>query len=214
MQHNFKDEVGNVYGKLRVIQYHGRNKTGNAMWECECECGTKTIVSGIQMRYGRVKSCGCYRSEWSKENKTTHGMGSARNREPLYKVWASMKARCSNQNDSAYSNYGGRGIFVCCEWQEFVPFMEWAMSNGYEQGLELDREDNNKGYSPENCRFIPRLQNARNKRSNRYISYRGQTKTMSEWAESIGMKQKTLGRRLHLGWSVEDALTKPIRGQK
>lgn len=122
-----------------------------------------------------------------------------------------MIERCENPNNASYKNYGGRGIKVCKKWRkDFTAFCRWARSNGYDPKLSIDRIDNDKGYSPNNCRWADSKTQARNRRNNRIIEYNGESKAASEWAEICGLNPKTFRNRLDAGWSVEDALTIPL----
>ena len=131
----------------------------------------------------------------------------------LYPIWSGMKDRCLNKNNKRYSSYGGRGIEVCKEWQQsFRAFLRWAMANGYEEGLSIDRIDNDGNYCPENCRWATAKEQANNKRWNHLITYNGKTQTMKEWAEELGIKLSTLSQRINsYRWSDEKALTTPVR---
>jgi hypothetical protein len=123
-----------------------------------------------------------------------------------------MRRRCNNPNQDAYKNYGARGIFVCSEWQsDFKVFHEWAMANGYQNSLTIERIDNEKGYSPDNCKWVTRKEQANNSRHNRLITYKGKTKTVAQWAEEKGINPKTLRKRLWNGWDVESALEQSVR---
>lgn len=128
----------------------------------------------------------------------------------LYRVWDGIIQRCCNPNAKNYRNYGGRGIRICNEWREnFSAFEEFCLSNGWEYGLQVDRIDNNKGYSPDNIQFVTRAENLRNKRTNHLITFLGETLCAADWCERFGISGSTLWRRLKSGWSIEDALTKP-----
>lgn len=132
-----------------------------------------------------------------------HGMDGTK----IYRVWGRMKERCNNPHNSSYHSYGGRGIKVCDEWNDsFIPFYEWALANGYEDGLTLDRENVNGGYNPENCRWITNLEQQRNKRNNHFVTINGETKTISEWSEISGVPPKTLRHRIISNWKEEDLL--------
>ena len=125
------------------------------------------------------------------EAKIKHGMSVRYPR--LYKVWASMKTRCNNPNRDNYSRYGGRGIYVCEEWNNSVePFVGWSLENGYEEGLQLDRIDNDGPYSPNNCRWVTASENCRNKRNTKYLTLCGVTKPVIEWSEILGISRYTL----------------------
>lgn len=133
----------------------------------------------------------------------------------LYKTWANMINRCTNPNIPRYKCYGARGIAVCEEWRNsFAAFHSWAIGNGYSEGLTLDRIDNDGNYCPENCRWISNREQQFNRSNNRRLTFNGETLTVKEWADKIGMHPRTLGCRLDLGWSVEDALTKPVNRKR
>jgi hypothetical protein len=131
----------------------------------------------------------------------------------LYHTWKKMKERCNNPNCKAYKDYGGRGIKICDEWNnDYVSFREWAMNNGYNDLLTIDRIDNNNGYFPQNCRWVTaKIQNL-NRRTNHYLTFNGETKTISEWADITGINSATIGFRInHLHWPVDKALTQKVR---
>lgn len=130
----------------------------------------------------------------------------------LYRVWGGMVQRCYNPNASNYHNYGGRGIDMDDEWRnDFQIFEDYCLSNGWKDGLQIDRIDNNKGYAPNNVRFVTRKQNLRNKRTNHLITYNGETMCVADWCARLGINDSTVWRRLSSGWSVEDTLTKPLQ---
>ena len=132
----------------------------------------------------------------------------------LWKIWASMHERCEREKHKYYKNYGGRGIKVCDEWSEFIPFAKWARANGYADSLSIDRIDNDGNYEPSNCRWIPMKEQHSNKRSNRIIEYKGKTYTLTQLAEYAGIKKTTMRERLNNGWSVEEAVERPVRQRK
>ena len=127
-------------------------------------------------------------------------------------LWCHIKERCYNKNSKSNNRYGGRGIAVCDEWlHNSEAFKSWAIDNGYQLGLEIDRIDNNKGYSPENCRWVTKTQNARNTSRNKYIEWNGETRVLSEWCELLGLDYNSVNMRLHRGWSFEKAVSTPFR---
>lgn len=128
----------------------------------------------------------------------------------LYRIWIGMKYRCNNPNHSYYRDYGARGITVCGEWEKYENFRDWALSNGYQNDLTIDRIDNDKGYSPENCRWITMKKQSNNRRTNRVIECNGEKHTLSEWSEIVGVCVGTLWDRLKNGWSTERALFEPV----
>lgn len=208
----FKDIKGERFGRLIVIERIPSVKHGQEIsWICKCDCGNTCTVKGTHLRNGATKSCGCLRTELTRERsrklKTIHGESNTR----LYKIWACMKNRCSSPNNTHFDCYGGRGIHVCDEWQSFENFRKWANINGYDETLTLDRIDNNGNYEPSNCRWISRKEQANNRRTNRFIEFNGQVHSLARWAEIIGMQPRTLSNRLDAGWTVERAFTQPVK---
>lgn len=155
------DLTGQKYGKLTVIKYCGSNKRGRALWLCQCDCGNTKVILGNSLLSKLTLSCGCYNKEHSKNIHTKHNLSYSK----LYKVWGGMKTRCYNPKFMYYSNYGGRGITICDEWlNNFKTFYEWAINNGYKEGLTIDRINNDGIYEPSNCRWITRAEQNRNQR--------------------------------------------------
>lgn len=211
------DKVGKRYGKLTVIALAGRDNGGKPTWLCKCDCGNYKVVSSSNLGRHTV-SCGCKRAEDLKKNSFLPKHGQSRTR--LYGVWGSMIDRCNNPNAHEYENYGGRGIKVCDEWRyDFTQFEAWALANGYDEKAKktdctLDRIDTNGNYEPSNCRFVPMKTQSRNRRSNVLITYNGETHCMSEWAEIAGLKYMTFQHRLYAGWSMEDAMNRPLASMR
>ena len=197
------DYSGHRFGRLVAVVPVGRNRWRNVLWRCKCDCGNLTVVSSSDIK--RTSSCGCIHSEITSERTKTHGESHTK----LYKIWAAMKQRCRNPNNKRYADYGGRGIDLCDRWMDYPEFAEWARQNGYKAGVDIDRRDNGRGYSPENCRFVTRTQNCRNKRDNVFLEFRGDRKTIAEWAEVAMLPQKLIQGRKRRGWSDEETLALP-----
>ena len=189
------DIIGNTYSRLEVIGYSAQNKK----YITKCTCGKVHLVNKYNLVNGLVKSCGCLRLEG---NNKQHGERYTR----LYGVWKGMRCRCYTKSSISYKNYGARGIVICKEWDNFLTFKEWALNNGYKDGLTIDRIDVNGNYTPNNCRWVGIKENNNNRRSNRYITYKGSIKTMSQWANEYNIKPATLWARLNRGWDIEKAL--------
>lgn len=203
MGNKIKDLTGERFGKLTVVKYCGVINH-RAVFECKCDCGNTKVVQGQLLIRGNTKSCGCLQKETP--NATKHGLRNTH----LYGVWCTMKSRCNNENSKHYALYGGRGITVCHEWQKFEPFYNWAIENGYKEGLTLDRIDVNGNYEPSNCRWVDVKTQQNNRRNNRLITYNGETKTLAQWADEKGISKTTLHNRLTKSkWSVEKALNTP-----
>lgn len=191
------DLTGQRYGLLVVTGEHHRSEKGVYYWACKCDCGNTSVVSGNNLRCGSVRSCGCLAAKCKPPKTIKHGMSGTK----LHNIWISMKQRCTNPNDANYDRYGGRGITVCDEWQDdFVAFRDWALANGYVEGkFDLDREDNDKGYSPDNCRFISHLDNLRNTHRKLHDVIRGEDITLSEAAEKYGISYRLIYQRYKRG---------------
>lgn len=196
------DLTGRRFGRLLVKERQGSDSWKSALWLCLCDCGNECLVSSHNLRTSHTQSCGCLQKEATSKANTTHGHRHTR----IYGIWNAMIARCHRKNTKAYPMYGGRGITVCNEWKNgFQAFYDWAMANGYDDDLSIDRIDNDKGYSPDNCRWVSVDTQANNKRSNISVEYNGETHTLAEWAKALGIKYATLRKRLMGGWSVEEA---------
>ena len=203
-----KNLLNNRFGKLVVkavvpdlIKYHTR-------YLCVCDCGTEKEVDAKHLISGRTKSCGCFSKENAKLNATlnkscvvkTHGMSESSE----YIIWLGIKARCLRKSISS-KNYKDRGITICDRWMKFENFIS-DMGKRPSMEFSVDRIDNSKGYSPDNCRWATSLEQASNKRNNRLITFNGKTKHQAEWAREVGLKIATLHARLKSGWTIERAL--------
>lgn len=202
-----KDISGQVFGKLTVIErYENNTKSGNAQWLCICTCGNNAIVNGSKLRNGRTKSCGCNR-----KNSVAQGYSKTR----LYRIWTNMKNRCYKSSHDSYKYYGSLGISVCKEWQEsFINFRTWALKNGYDDSLSIDRINSKGNYEPLNCQWANQKQQMNNVKSNHHVIYKQVDYTLAELAEKFNLKYYTLINRLKLGWNIEQAVETPERKRK
>lgn len=205
------DLTGQRFGRLTALHRDTDNKGKDSKWICRCDCGNVVSVYTHNLTRGKSTSCGCYRNELTKERMTTHGLSHKEHR--LYRVWDSMRQRCGNPKDSAYKNYGGRGIRVCDEWEDnFLSFRTWAISNGYNDSLTIERINVDDDYCPENCKWIPFSEQTSNRRKTKYITVDGVTHTVHEWAEIKGINPLTIYSRIYSKhWDERDAVTRPVR---
>lgn len=192
-----KDITGQRFGRLTVTEFCGRDSKGRMLWKCRCDCGTEKVVLANKLLTGRTKSCGCLRNELSKERMTRHGMYGTR----LYHIWANMIQRCSNPKNISYQYYGGKGIIVCEEWKRFPTFAKWALANGYNDNLSIDRKNSDGNYEPGNCRWATNFIQCNNKSNNRRITYNGRTYTAAEVAKETGDDYFAVISRIKRGWS-------------
>lgn len=196
---NFKDLTNQKFGKLTTLyRLHNTHKKGGVHWLCLCDCGNLAEVRGDKLRSGYTKSCGCSRVT------TKHGKCHIR----LYNIYYGMKCRCYNKNYKYYEYYGGRGIKVCDEWlNDFQVFYDWAINNGYKENLTIDRINTNGNYEPDNCCWVDRKQQTRNRRNTKRIEYHGEIKPLAEWCELLGFEYSTIYDRIYkLNWPIEKAL--------
>jgi len=212
MSGKIKNITEQRFGRLIAVSVDKEKSShGNTYWNCLCDCGNRKSVIISALTRGATRSCGCLHLEIAYANgyrPKSHGLSKHR----LYKIWSGMIERYENSQNSAYIRYGNRNIKVCEKWRtNFIEFYNWSMTNGYDANLTIDRIDGTKGYSAENCRWASAKQQANNTKSNTLITYNGETHTLSEWADILGIKARTLRNRItELGWNNEKALTTPI----
>ena len=157
------DKLGLSFNRLTVVAYHGKGKFDKHYWRCLCECGEVVVLpaAAVGTKYSPI-SCGCYRKEILLLNRcdtTRHGL--TKTQPQLYAIFHSMHQRCKNKKSQRWKYYGAAGIKVSDEWSEVQEFCNWALSNGYEPGLSIDRIDSTKGYHPSNCEWVTRAENSR-----------------------------------------------------
>lgn len=191
---NFKNLTGEKFGRLTVIGVSRKVESGNReryYWRCKCDCGNEKEVRTDCLTSGLVKSCGCLKKEQDKINLTKYHKHKLSHTK-LWYTYYDMKSRCYDKTDKRYSDYGGREIEICPEWLEnFEDFVSWSLENGFDDNLQIDRIDNNSGYSPQNCRWISIKENCRNRRSNVMIEYQGKMITLVELSEILNIPYKT-----------------------
>jgi len=205
-----RDITGQIFGRLTAIKFAKIDDKKKTVWFFKCSCNPKKIVekSLNNVIQGVTKSCGCLGIEQYRINghlRLRHGMSRSR----PYNILMAIKKRCTNKKHPYYKNYGGRGISFDPRWKKFENFWE-DMKETYKDNLEIDRIDNNMGYSKNNCRWTTEKENCNNRRSHRFITYRGETHNITQWAEKIGMPIKLIYDRIvRFHWPVEKAFNKP-----
>ena len=201
------DVIGRKFGRLLITgDAPHRERNNNRRVVAQCECGSAGEYFLMALKSGETKSCGCMQREG--DCYKTHGHTQGRKFSPEYYSWASMMTRCRNPKSRAYPHYGGRGITVCERWGDFENFL--ADMGPRPDETTLERKNHSLGYSKENCEWATLDVQANNKRSSRPVTHNGETKTISQWAESLGMPYNTLFNRLtRLHWSPDRALTTP-----
>ena len=171
---------GTIFGELTTTGGHFPDGKHH-LWECFCSCGNVRFIEGTVLRNGKAKSCGCLKKTGNSSRK--HGMSGTR----IYHTWGEMKARCTNPKHKNFNRYGGRGITVCDEWLDSSVFFQWALSNGYSDNLTIERIDNNIGYSPTNCKFIPQTDQCLNQEKTHRILVNGVAVSLRRAAKIAGI---------------------------
>lgn len=188
----FKDLTGQRFGMLEVLE-RVPNQDGLVCWLCRCDCGNEKIIKRRELCSGDAISCGCFK----RNHFITHNMSYTR----IYKIWGGIKSRCYSKNSLYYKFYGARGIKVCDEWLDkkkgFINFYNWAIKNGYDENAKrgectIDRINVNGDYEPSNCRWVTNKEQQINKRSNHFLTYNGETLTISQWAEKLKINDSSL----------------------
>ena len=203
----FKDITGQKFNHLTVVELES-NLNQKAIWKCQCDCGNFKNVNGKDLKSGHTKSCGCLQ----KKTKIVRSKNQriAKNQDRLKQEWYSMKNRCLSTYHG-HKGYYDRGITVCQEWIEsYSNFKNWALANGYNDNLTLDRINNNKGYSPQNCRWATQKEQANNKTTNVFITYNGKTQTMKQWCDELELSYGTIRARRRNGKEGAD-LFAPVK---
>ncbi len=199
-----EDLTGRMFTWLTVLA-RDTSGAGRARWVCRCKCGAIKSVPAKDMKAGKTKSCGC----WIRANnpRRTHGHSHTR----LYSIWQGMMRRCHDETNAGYGDYGGRGIAVCERWHDVSNFH--ADMGAPPPKHEIERLDNDKGYSPENCKWATRKEQLRNKRNNLIVEFAGQRKCVTDWGGGDRKTIKRITYRLQHGYSAEDAITLPALGR-
>lgn len=200
-----RDVTGLTFNRLTAMNPTGRRTRGSVVWLCLCQCGRTHEVALEYLVSGQIKSCGCIRGQ----SFVTHGASRKGRWTPEYAVWSGMMQRCHNPKSVRFKDYGARGITVCERWHSFQHFL---MDMGPRpHGLTLDRSRNNEGYAPENCKWATHIEQNRNRRNNRVISWNGVEMCVAEWSDCTGLPAKAITNRLRRGWSIDRALSEDLK---
>lgn len=206
------DLSGQKFGRLVAHSYVGPSAAG-AVWFCVCDCGGSSKTTITKLRSGHTKSCGCLKNELTRARSITHGLSGTYE----HGIWLAMIQRCTNPNNQAYPDYAGRGIFICDRWVNgdgplsgFECFFS-DMGARPDNTHTLDRVDNDGPYSPDNCQWATRKQQARNRRSNRLVFVDGIQMSVAEACEKLGFNHNFINNRLQKGFSWQRAITQPKR---
>lgn len=202
-----------VIGELEIRVAPGGGRIGYQ--ECECECGTRRSTQVPGLLCGSSLSCGCITKERLIATMTKHGAAARGKPTRLYRTWADMRRRCQSPTHPRFADWGGRGISVYPEWEDFIAFREWALANGYRDDLEIDRIDNNGNYEPTNCRWVNDAAQASNRRPTRLITAFGETMPVHCWSKDARCRvcYTSLQKRLARGLPAEIAITAPAVGR-
>ena len=201
--HLFVNRIGEKCAMLTIIDYAGRAESDNThLWLCRCDCGNEKAIRGSNLKGEKTKSCGC-------KNHLGYATHGKTNTSEMH-TWSSMKARCYNKKNPDYKNYGGRGITICDRWLGSDGFINFIKDMGDKPTPKhsVDRIDNNKGYSPENCRWATQLEQARNTRRNKFIIHNGIPYTITEASKHFSINQPSITKNLQNGLSFAEILKK------
>jgi hypothetical protein len=201
------DLSGRRFGLWTVGPQAGNTAGGGALWACQCDCGVERRVLGADLRNGKSTGCGCTSVGRLGDSCRKHSATGSR----LHRIWVNMRKRCRNPNTPKFENYGGRGITICSEWNEFVVFEAWALANGYEPHLSIERKDVNGNYTPENCTWADAATQSANRR---FVSRAPDGELWWHKARANGITWAAYQWRLSDGWPHELAVTWPMNKRR
>lgn len=203
--------VGQRFFRLTVTARHPENATnGSVKWDCLCDCGNTIVVTTSSLRTNNTRSCGCYRKEVVTASNTSHGMYGS----PEHTTWRAIKGRCYEKSHIGYSRYGGRGITMSDEWKNDFQAFYRDMGPRPSPGHSIERDDNDKGYYKENCRWATRLEQANNTSRNIYCEFDGEIKSLPDWCRELNLSYPKMRRYIRKGLSFEDAADLVIKEAK
>jgi len=205
----FQDLTGQRFCRLFVLWMGPRGRNGAIQYWCICACGRTRLVDGRNLSSKNTQSCGCKRDEQVAKLTRTHG----KTKTPEYAIWTAMLQRCANPNNAAWKDYGGRGITVCPAWKKSFETFLADMGPRPTPKHSIERRNNNLGYAADNCFWATRQEQNRNSRKNVLLPYQGRTQCLAAWGEEIGIEGDRIRQRIQQGWSIERAVTTPLRHQ-
>ncbi len=200
---------GSRFCRLTAVAEQPRD--GNPItWLFHCDCGADFVARAAKVKSGHTRSCGCLSRETSRKRLLRHGYGNYKTRE--YRVWCCLKARCHNPRNCSYPDYGARGITVCDRWLGRDGFLNFLADMGAcpSTSHSIDRLDNSRGYSPDNCAWRTHTEQMNNRRGNVTLTYNGETLTLSQWSRRLNIKRATLNARVRMGWDATRTITTPV----
>ena len=201
------DLTEQTFGRLTVVERAENAKGRHPRWKCQCECGNIAIIDSASLKGGITKSCGCLLKEILSKTKFVHGMC----KSPEYKTWECMKERCYNITNTAYKDYGGRGIKILPKWKNnFMAFFNYIGPKPSKKH-SIDRIDNNAGYFPGNVKWSTQREQTNNTRRSHFIVINEWKLTIAQWARFVGINPLTLCTRIHRGWPVVKAVFYPVK---
>ena len=208
------DLTGQRFGRLLVLGLSASAPQPrinlDTVWACRCDCGNECTADWVSLRSSGKRSCGCWRREASHTNRLKHGASCRGKKRAEYRIWTGMIVRCYNQHAKAFPRYGARGIVVCDQWRHSFEAFLADMGARPSPEFSIDRIDNEGNYEPGNCRWASISQQTRNRRSSKFLTFRGETLCISDWAKRLGLNRSTLDGRLQR-LPLEMALTRPLR---
>lgn len=205
------NESGNRYGKLVVqgLSHFDPKEANRAYFKCVCDCGNERIVMGKSLRSNIIYACLECSAKRRADNHSSHG-DCRKGKTKEYFIWRGIKERCLNPRNKHYFRYGGRGITMCEKWKNSYADFLLDMGRKPSDKHSIERNDNEKGYSPENCKWATQKEQTRNTRQNKILTFNGVSLCVAEWAEKLNVKSATLHMRVHRGWSVDRILTQDV----
>jgi len=221
----FKDISGLRFGMLLVIGIYDKRKGKKIRWICKCDCGNTSTPEAYSLMSKKTKSCGCYIREITRKRNITnnpvkygkenHGFkhGGPKLHPAEYQVWVDMRRRCYRVNHKSYKNYGGRGITICTEWLDNFPQFYADMGKRTSDQHSIDRRNNEKGYTPENCHWATIKEQLNNRRNTIFITANGRKQSLSAWSGEINVPYARLRARVRYGWSGEEIINTKL-GEK